>query len=101
MDRSEARDFVRSIRNAQQAEGLDQSAVRTFRQSLAAGLVKDPFDADAVANLLTQQRQDQSRRAEVAHRVLMQQIASLSVAQRTAIAQHLLRERSGRRNTDN
>jgi uncharacterized membrane protein len=90
-------DLMRALRASRRDWIADREALGSTRAELAAALVAEPFDADAVADLLARQRDRFTALADRGAALLVAQIARMSPEERRAYAAELERPRGRER----
>ncbi|MEL6799059.1 MAG: periplasmic heavy metal sensor [Pseudomonadota bacterium] len=89
LDPEHRRDLAQSMRGEAASLRENREELRTRFEALLAALRADPFDPDAVAALLGEQRQVGARRQAIGEKLLLDHLASMSGAERAAYADRL------------
>ena len=95
LDPEDRRDLAQSMRGEAASLRENREELGTRFEALLAALRADPFDLDAVAASLGEQRQDGAQRQVIGAGLLLNHLATMSVAERAAYADRL--DRSLRR----
>ena len=99
LDRKERRDLGKTIRGA--LNGVGKSDTMQDRQDLADILRADPFDADAFKAKLQSIQSTRNTRSQLVQDQVVELLSDMTVAQRTAFVERLVRNGKGRGQSKN